>query len=46
MNYIEYDCDFTINKNYILAYNINRRKIYKKFFNIWKQIMNIQYDQY
>ena len=37
MNYDEYYCDFTIDKNYILAYKVSARKLYKRFFTIWKE---------
>ena len=38
MNCDEYYCDFTIDKNYILAYNVSSKKLYKRFFNNWKTI--------
>ena len=38
MNYDEYYCDFTIDKNYILAYKVYSKKIYKLYFNNWKHI--------
>lgn len=41
MNYDEYYCDFTIDKNYILAYKVSSKKLYKRFFNNWKDIIII-----
>ena len=38
MNSEEYYCDFTIDKNYILAYKVYSKKIYKLYFNNWKHI--------
>jgi len=38
MNCDEYYCDFTIDKNYILAYNVSSKKLYKLFFDNWKII--------
>jgi len=38
MNYDEYYYDFTIDKNYILAYKVSSKKLYKSFFNNWKNI--------
>jgi hypothetical protein len=39
MNYDEYYCDFTIDKNYILAYKVCSKKIFKLYFYNWKQII-------
>lgn len=44
MIYNEYYCDFTIDKNYILAYNVSRTKLYKKVFNNWKLIYKYLLD--
>jgi hypothetical protein len=36
MNYDEYYDDFTINKNYILAYIVYNKKLCKNYFTNWK----------
>jgi hypothetical protein len=36
MNNDEYYDDFSINKNYILAYIVYNKKLCKKYFNHWK----------
>ena len=44
-NPFECYCDFTIDKNYILAYKVNSKKIYKLYFNNWKHIYKYLLDE-